>query len=217
MLKYDSFRLTIKYEITVQTPKLLRKKNILPGIRTSGKSINFGYKKNRKSNFYKNKKVFKIDNIDYINYKKLLSYKLYKLLVSKKESYGTNESFKYFIGCDDDNVVRPLCTKLSQVIGYVKCFESKKTISFKINDNRLLRKYTKMWKNVKNLLNIKFDCEPIHGDNDKYIMTKIKIYGDNVNTNFQGNNVPKENASYKCLSLIMLDSIIKAKKSIILK
>ena len=33
-----------------------------------------------------------------------------------------------------------------------------------------------------------------------------------VNTNFQGKKVPKENASYKCLSLIMLDSIIKARK-----
>ena len=34
-------------------------------------------------------------------------------------------------------------------------------------------------------------------------------YGDNVNTSFQGKKVPKENASYKCLSLIMLDSVIR--------
>ena len=34
------------------------------------------------------------------------------------------------------------------------------------------------------------------------------MYGDRVNTNFQGKKVPKENASYKCLSLIMLDSFI---------
>ena len=33
-----------------------------------------------------------------------------------------------------------------------------------------------------------------------------------MNTNFQGKKVPKENASCKCLSLIMLDSIVKAKK-----
>ena len=33
-----------------------------------------------------------------------------------------------------------------------------------------------------------------------------------MNTNFQGKKVPKENASYKCLSLIMLDSVIRANK-----
>ena len=41
---------------------------------------------------------------------------------------------------------------------------------------------------------------------------KIKSYGDKVNTNFQGKKIPKENASYKCLSLIMLDSVIGVSK-----
>ena len=31
--------------------------------------------------------------------------------------------------------------------------------------------------------------------------------------NTEGKKVPKENASYKCLLLIMLDSVIKAKKN----
>ena len=57
-----------------------------------------------------------------------------------------------------------------------------------------------------------FDSDPVHGDNDKYIKTKIKMYEDRVNTNFQGKKVPKENASYKCLSLIMLDSVIRVNK-----
>ena len=38
------------------------------------------------------------------------------------------------------------------------------------------------------------------------------MYEDRVNTNFQGKKVPKENASYNCLSLIMLDSVIRANK-----
>ena len=63
-----------------------------------------------------------------------------------------------------------------------------------------------------NILNIKFDSEPVYGDNGKYIKSKIKIYEDNVNTNFHDKKVPKENASYKCLSLIILDSVIKVKK-----
>ena len=61
-------------------------------------------------------------------------------------------------------------------------------------------------------MNAEFDSEPVYGDNEKYIKTKIKSYGDKVNTNFQGNKIPKENASYKCLSLIVLDSIIGVNK-----
>ena len=37
------------------------------------------------------------------------------------------------------------------------------------------------------------------------------MYENRVNTNFQGKNVPKEYASYKRLSLIMLDSVIRVK------
>ena len=35
-----------------------------------------------------------------------------------------------------------------------------------------------MWENVSNLMDIKFDREPVYGDNDKYIKTKIKISRD---------------------------------------
>ena len=63
-----------------------------------------------------------------------------------------------------------------------------------------------------NLMNIEFDSLPVHGDDDKYIKTKIKLYEDKINTNFQGKKIPKENASFKCLSLIMLDSVIGANK-----
>ena len=55
------------------------------------------------------------------------------------------------------------------MIGYIKCFESNKTMAFKIGNNKLLKKSTS--KSVKNLLNIKSDSEPACGDNDKYIKT----------------------------------------------
>ena len=61
-------------------------------------------------------------------------------------------------------------------------------------------------------MNTEFDSEPVYGDVDKYIKTKIKVYEDRVNTNFQGQKVPKENASYKCISLVMLDSVIRVNK-----
>ena len=94
------------------------------------------------------------------------------------------------------------------MIGYVKCFDSNKTMSFKVIDKKLLiKKYSKIWEGVSNSMNIEFDS-----DNVKYIKTKIRSYGDKVNTSFQGKKVLKENASYKCLSLIMLDSVIRVNK-----
>ena len=57
-------------------------------------------------------------------------------------------------------------------------------MSFKISENKLLKKYIQIWKKVKKFLNMKFDSEPVCGDINKYIKTKIKIYDCNVNTNF---------------------------------
>ena len=71
-------------------------------------------------------------------------------------------------------------------------------MSFKVIDKKLLKKYTKIWEKLSSLMDIEFDSEPVYGDNDKYIRTKIRSYGDKVNTNFQGKRVPKEDASYKC-------------------
>ena len=113
---------------------------------------------------------------------------------------------------DVDDVIRPLCMNLPQMIGYVKHFDSNKTMSLKVSDNKLLKKYNKIWEKISNLMNIEFDSEPVYGDGDKYIKAKIKMYEDRVNTNFQGKKVPKEDASYKCLSLMMLDSVIRVNK-----
>ena len=154
----------------------------------SGKSVKFDDKKVNKSNIYKNKKILNLYHLD-----------VKKILVSKKESYGTKSSLKYFIGYNDDDVIRPLCIKLSQMIGYVKCFDSNKTMSFKVIDNKLLKKYNKISERVSNLLSKKFDSELVYCDNDKYINTKIESYADKLNTNFQDKKIRKENASYKFL------------------
>ena len=96
--------------------------------------------------------------------------------------------------------------------GYVRKFEGNTTMSFKISDKKLLKEYNQIWKRVESLLKIEFNSKPIYGDDDKYIKTKIKIYGDSVNTNFQNKKMPKEKAPCNCLSIIMLDSVLKAKK-----
>ena len=155
-----------------------------------------GKKISKKVNSTKAKKTFKIWQ------------RCHKL--SKDKPYDINKWFKYFIGYNDD-VIRPLGIMLPQMIGCVKCFESNKTMSFKISDNKLLKKYIQIWKKVENLLNIKFDGELFYGDNDKYIKTQIRLYDNNANTSFHNKNVPKENVLCKSQSLI------KQRRSIIPK
>ena len=73
----------------------------------NGKSLNFDNKNIKKSNFFnKSKKIFNIDDID-----------ANKMLVSKKEQYGKHNSFKYFIGYNDNNVIRPLYLFFYKLLG----------------------------------------------------------------------------------------------------
>ena len=53
----------------------------------------------------------------------------------KKEPYAANKSIKYLIGHNDEDVIRHLCKKLSQMIGYVKCFKSNNNNDNNKNDN----------------------------------------------------------------------------------
>ena len=66
---------------------------------------------------------------------------------------------------------------------------------------------------VEKFLKINFNSDLIYGGNEKYIKTKIKIYGSSVNTNFQGKKMPKEKVPCKSLSIIVLHSVVKAKKN----
>ena len=92
----------------------------------SGKNINFDDKKIKKSSFYKNKKINNIEDIDINN-----------ILVSKKEPYGTKNSYKYFIGYNDNDNIIPLCIKLPQMTGYARKFNENSTMSFIVKDKKL--------------------------------------------------------------------------------
>ena len=167
----------------------------------SVKNINFDDKKIKKSDLYKNKKINEIDDINVNN-----------ILVSKKEPYGTKNSFKYFIGYNDNDIIRPLCIRLLQMTGYVRKFNENSTMSFRVKDKQLLKNYNKIWEKVEKLMKIDFESKPVYGDDDKYIKTKIKTYEKSIITNFHNKKTPKEKASCKCLSIIMIDSVIKANK-----
>ena len=92
----------------------------------SGKNINFDDKKIKRSSFYKNKKINNIEDIDVNN-----------ILVSKKEPYSTKNSSKYFIGYIDNDIIRPLCTRLPQMAGYARKFNENSTMSFIVKDKKL--------------------------------------------------------------------------------
>ena len=53
------------------------------------------------------------------------------------------------------------------MIGYVKIFDSNKTMSFKVSDNKLLKKYNKICEEISNVMNIEFNSKPVYGDNDR--------------------------------------------------
>ena len=120
-----------------------------------GKNINFDDKKNKKSDFYKNKKINKIDDINVNN-----------ILVFKKELYGTKNSFKYFIGCNDNDIIRPLCIRLPQMTGYVRKFNENSTMSFRVEEKQLLKNYNKIWEKVEKLMKIDFESKPVYGHDD---------------------------------------------------
>ena len=96
----------------------------------SGNSINFDDKKIKKSDLYKNKKIFNLNDIDVNN-----------ILVSKKEQYGKYNSFKYFIE-DNDNDVKPLYLELSQMTVYINKFDEGENKNKNKNKNKDKNKNT---------------------------------------------------------------------------
>ena len=167
----------------------------------SGKNTNFNDKRIRKSDFHKNKKINNIDDIDVNN-----------ILLSKKESYGTKNLLKYFVGYNDNDIIRPLCIRLPQMTGYARKFDENPAISFIVKDKQLLKNYIKLWEKIEKLIKVNFESKPVYGDHDKYIKTKIKIYAGSIITNFHNKKMPKEKAPCKCLSIIMIDSVIRVNK-----
>ena len=150
----------------------------------SGKNIKFDNKKIKRGSFYKNKKINNIENIDVNN-----------ILVSKKELYGSKNSFKYFIGYNDNDIIRPLCIRLPQMTGYAEKFDGNATMTFIVKDKQPLKKCTKIWETIEGLMKINLESKLIYGDHDKYIKTKIKAYAGSIIKNFHNKKMPKEKAN----------------------
>ena len=91
--------------------------------------------------------------------------------------------------------------------GYIKYFEN---MFFIIKDDDVLGKYNEIWNKIKNLLNIKFHSIPVY--DEKYIKTTVREVNGAIKTKFLGDEIPKENVHYACITCITTDSVIKMEK-----
>ena len=104
--------------------------------------------------------------------------------------------------------------------GYINNFDKNKNkntimpLKVKDKDKQLLKNYNKIWKKIESLMSKDFDSKPVYRNDDKYIKTKIKTYEDSVTTNFynkkRSKKIPEQKVPRKCLSIIMLDSVLYA-------
>ena len=165
----------------------------------SEKTLKFNNVKVNKKEFHKSKLANDLDSVD-----------TNKIVVSDRFRHS-EECFKYFIGYQEDEIVKPLCIILPQMNGYIKHFENGgKNMSFLIKNSDLREKYEDIWNVIKNKLNIKFHSQPIY--ENKYLKAKVREFDGNIKTNLLGNNLPKENTYYACIACITIDSIMKIDK-----
>ena len=78
----------------------------------SEKTLKFNNVKIHKKEFQKSKQAIDLDSVD-----------TDKIVLSDKFKQS-EESFKYFIGYQEDEIIEPLCIILPQMNGYIKYFES---------------------------------------------------------------------------------------------
>ena len=95
---------------------------------------------------------------------------------------------------------------------YARKFDENATMSFIVKDKQLFKKCTKILETTERLMKINFQSKPVYGDHNRYIKTKIKIYGGSIIANFHNKKMPKEKAPCKCLSIIIIDSVIRVNK-----
>ena len=154
----------------------------------SSKKIKFGDKEVDKKKFYSSKEAILLDSVD------------------------LSKIYKYFCGCLNNDVIKPLCVILPQMNGYIKYFDNGgKNMSFVTDDEEVYRKYAEIWNVVKSHLKLKFAASPIR--DDKYILAKLKTFKKKNITTFNNNNiVPTEKDHYICIPAINIDSVLRIDK-----
>ena len=108
-----------------------------------------------------------------------------------------------------DKDIRPLVLIMSKMSGYVKTFKVEdkniKLMSFCIDDEKLLQNYKAIWTKIEDLKNIKL--RSLVYDN-RYIKTKIRIYGNKVYANFCGLYVPEDGTECESFTIFTIGSLL---------
>ena len=164
----------------------------------SEKTLKFDNIRLNKKEFHKSKQPI---NLDLVNGDQRVISDTFK---------HSDDGFKYFIGYREGEIVKPLCIILPQMSGYIKYFENGgKNMSFMIKNDDVLDKHNEIWNKIKNKSNIKFHSMPVC--DEKYIKPKVREFNGVIKTNFLGDEVPKENVHYTCITCITIDSVMKIK------
>ena len=121
-----------------------------------------------------------------------------QIVVSDKIKHS-DEDFKYFIGYQESEIVRPLCIILPQLSGYIKCLSWLKMIMCWTNT-------IKFGTRLQKKLNIKFHSMPIY--DETYTKVKVREFDGKIKTNLLGGGVPKENMHYTCIACVTIDSVM---------
>ena len=86
-----------------------------------------------------------------------------------------------------------------------------KNMPLMIEDDSVLAKYTDFWNKSKWIKGKKFHSNPVY--DEKYIKAKVKDFNGVSNTNFLGNEPPKEGVHCTCIVCINIVSIMKMDKN----
>ena len=85
-------------------------------------------------------------------------------------------------------------------------YKNSKYMDLLVNNKKVLKNILKYEIKLKVYLKKEINSEPVY--DDKYIKSKMKTYNDAAYANFQYNEIPKDNEQYRCLSVILSDSIL---------
>ena len=155
--------------------------------------IKFGDKEVIKKEFYSSKQAISLDSVD-----------LDKIVVSNKLKI----TFKYLCGYLNNDTIQPLCVILPQMDGYIKYFDNGgKNMSFITDDEKVYDKYNEIWKVIRKHLKVKFAVNPVR--DDRYLITKLKIFNKVNRTRFTNDFIPFERHHYNCIPAIDIDSVLK--------
>ena len=124
-----------RYQELIQNKKEALKNKLinlsLHNIIMSEKTLKFNNTKVNKKKFHKSKQEIDLETVD-----------TDKIVVSDRFRHS-EEGFKYFIGYQENEIVKPLCIILPQMNGYIKYFENGgKNMSFLVTNSEV-------WENMK--------------------------------------------------------------------